>query len=131
MWESGITVMEIADCAANLPVDSAVVRAVNPDYAWTVEAMLIAAAVDEMRDFHFHTLKHWGVKNLKRPDPIQRPGVKKNDDVEVDQVGASEGFESFAEADEWYERLFPGRLDPTTPQRRLPPRDSRGRFTKT
>lgn len=37
----GYSVLEIADFAANLPVDSAVARAVDPDWAVTTETLLL------------------------------------------------------------------------------------------
>lgn len=128
----GTPMSDVAAMAAHLPPDSATMRAIDPDHMWSPEAQLCAAAVDEIREMQWLLLKRWGQKAVKRPDPIPRPGVQPNQDVDV--VGANAGFDSWDDMAAWYAELnlTPSGADPTprsAPTER--PRDARGRFVKT
>lgn len=50
-------------------------RKINPDWQWTLDNQLHAAAVDELRVVVWQQTKD-GQKGRKQPKPISRPGVK-------------------------------------------------------
>lgn len=82
--------------AANLPKDgsSAMYRAINPDWQWTLDAQLLALQADYLAWLRWAKTKD-GSKGRKQPKPIPRPGVKdekpKNDRfAEVEGLPKSE-----------------------------------------
>lgn len=63
--------------------DSALNRALDPDWYWrAVEPNLLAAAVDMLRILAWQQTKD-GQKNRKQPKPIPRPGVGPKKDPNV------------------------------------------------
>jgi len=55
--------------------DSALSRALDPDWHWrTIEPNLLAAVVDILRIMAWQNTKD-GSKNRRRPKPVPRPGV--------------------------------------------------------
>lgn len=59
----------------HLPQDSALARAVQPDASpWTLEAQLLAEAVDGVRWLQWSKTKD-AERNRNRPKPFPRPGV--------------------------------------------------------
>jgi len=90
----------LLDLIDGLSPQAAVWRSIDPDMVWTLDAMLLAALVDEIRvlRWEFERVNFKG-KALK-PEPVPRPGVKPP--VEKSVIGAGEGFETIADFDAWY-----------------------------
>jgi hypothetical protein len=89
MYDAGVPLLDIADCAANLPVDSAVYRTLNPDWEWGLREQLLALLVDEERQSQALAMRLAGVKGVRDPKPIPRPGVTPEKDDTVLGGGAS------------------------------------------
>jgi hypothetical protein len=63
----------------------------GPDAAWTLDNQLAAAMVDTLNDWIWvYQMYHLGKGQPKpqRPQPIDRPGVKKRKDRDVQQIGS-------------------------------------------
>lgn len=98
-------IFEAADMAANLPRDgsSAVFRAANPDWQWTLDAQLLALNADYLAWIRWKDTKD-GSKNRKPPKPIQRPGVAKEVAEGKDRFAEVEGLPK-AEFLEWMNQM--------------------------
>lgn len=78
-------VFECADLAANLPKDgsSAVFRAINPDWQWTLDAQLAAIQADALHVLVWSKTKDAERKSPRHyPKPIPRPGAKEQPKAE-------------------------------------------------
>jgi len=76
-----VSPLALADYADALPQDAALWRSINPDHLWDLHAMLLAALVDEVRALRWEESRLAGVKGIRPPDPIVRPGVEPPKDV--------------------------------------------------
>lgn len=65
----------VLDLIDNLSPQAALWRAINPDSVWTLEAMLLAAVVDELRAYRWEFSRVNFKGRQRPPDPIPRPGV--------------------------------------------------------
>lgn len=81
---------------ACLPEDSALIRQRDPDSFWTLDRMLLASVVDELRDFQWLFASSKSKRKIPRPKPIPRPGVG----PETKKHGAGNGL-SMEEIDAW------------------------------
>lgn len=100
--------LDVADLARHLPGDSAVAQDIEPLYEWApLSTSSIVAAVNELRLLRHDLSQFLGGKY--KPELLLPEGVSglEDGDTEVDQIGANEGFDSFAEADSWYRERFP------------------------
>lgn len=105
LWSAGMSLFDIADCAENLPAESATARALDPEYEWRpLAAQVVIAATNELRLLRADVIRALGGKS--KPDLIRPPSATA-EDVDIKRIGASDGFESFAEADAWYRAHFP------------------------
>lgn len=88
---------------AHLPPDSAVARAIRPpepDDVWTLDAQLLAEAVDRLGLIMAYSQATFtGRRRAMPPDPIQRPGVDPKAGME--QM-AGDVFETPEAFDAWY-----------------------------
>ena len=90
----------LSELAVNLPAEGALHRAANPDWQWDIHAHLAAAQIDILQMLRWEAAKLAGAKPGKKPEPVERPGVKPNKDVKT--IGKGEGFESIEDFDAWY-----------------------------
>lgn len=107
LHESGVPLLDIAAMAAHLPPDCATYRAVRPpepDDIWTLEAQLLAAAVDLLgQSVALSSATFSGKKRAVPPDQIPRPGVRPKREV---QSIKGDSFDSIEEFDAWYATQF-------------------------
>lgn len=77
MYVGSESVLDVADYAVSLPPTpaSAVYRRLNPDWVWTLDAMLQAEQADSLRWMQWAKSKD-GQRNRNRPKPIPRPGKR-------------------------------------------------------
>lgn len=68
----GLTLMELADLAANLPPGCALWRATGGDIAWSIEAHLLARLEYDLRILAWQNTED-GSKGRNRPEPNQAP----------------------------------------------------------
>lgn len=94
--------------AAHLPLDCATYRAIRPpedDDVWTLEAQLLAAAVDYLGSLTaISSAQFAGKRRVNPPDQIPRPGVTARRKVETIK---GDSFDTIAEFDAWYAERFP------------------------
>lgn len=90
----------LSELAVNLPAEGALHRAANPDWQWDIHAHLAAAQIDVLQMMRWEAAKLAGAKPGRKPEPVDRPGVKPS--AEVKTIGKGEGFESIEEFDAWY-----------------------------
>ena len=87
------SVAHAAACAANMPRDSACVRAVSPVAAWSDETYLLAQIEYDLRVLAWQNSKD-GAKNRNKPKRMQTPA-----DVErIKQKAENTDFRAIAEA---------------------------------
>ena len=87
------SVAHAAACAAHMPRDSACVRAVSPEAAWSDETYLLAAIEYDLRVLAWQNSKD-GAKNRNKPKRMQTPA-----DVErIKQKAENTDFRAIAEA---------------------------------
>lgn len=101
-WET-MSPRRLANWAANLPMEGAVHRTLNPDWQWSLNEQLLAGVYDQLSYLRWEGVKIAGGKPGKAPDQMERPGVTPKKDVEV--VGASEGFDSMEDFDAVYAEI--------------------------
>lgn len=80
-----MNLLDLADLVAWLPKDSALARDVRGEEEsfWGPQEMLQASIVDELRYLQYVTMKLKGVKDIKPPKPIPRPGVHDPSDEKI------------------------------------------------
>lgn len=89
----------LLDLIDGLSPQAAYWRAVAPDRAaWGLSEQLLAELNDRFALFC------WGLGGRKgaQPKPIPRPGVEPDEEVVV--IGASRGFDSIEEFEDWYQK---------------------------
>lgn len=89
----------LLDLIDGLSPQAAYWRAVAPDRAaWGLSEQLLAELNDRF------ALLCWGLGGQKgaQPKPIPRPGVEPDEEVVV--IGASKGFDSIEEFENWYQK---------------------------
>lgn len=89
----------LLDLIDGLSPQAAYWRAVAPDRAtWGLSEQLLAELNDRFALFC------WGLGGQKgaQPKPISRPGVEPDEEVVV--IGASRGFDSIEEFENWYQK---------------------------
>ena len=98
-------IFEAADMAANLPRDgsSAIFRAINTEWQWTLDAQLLALNADYLAWLRWFKTKD-GRKGRNKPKPIPRPGVAKEASKADDRFAEAEGLprEEFME---WMKKM--------------------------
>lgn len=100
LFDRGVPLIDIAAMAANLPPDSATIRALNPpdvDDVWDLQAQLMARVADELAVISYIQSRKAGGKPSK-PKPIRRPGVRP--EKETSTFGG-EGALPIDELDAW------------------------------
>lgn len=86
------------DLVEHLPPESAIHRALNPDWQWSGEMQFLATIVDELRFGRFENRRmHGGSKERRGPDPIPRPGVTPPEDMTVYGRGSAMPMDDMAE----------------------------------
>lgn len=105
--------------AAHLPptADSAVHRALNPDWLWGLSEHLTAGVLDAL---HGANWQRGGGKG-KRPKPVQRPGLEPDSEAQTFGKGSALPLDEMAAWLGW-DRVT------SDPAPALPKRDARGRF---
>ena len=99
---------DVAALAANLPHDSAVAR-LAPLHEWAPLATgATVQVVNEVRLLRKDISDFLGGKY--KPQLIRPEGTTEvvNPDAQVDRLGANDGFDTEAEARDWYLTNFPG-----------------------
>lgn len=96
---------------------------------WGLPEQLLAGAVDALHFLQWSKTTD-GAKGRNRPKPIPRPGVTP-DETEERQIGSQPV--TLDELDDFlqWNREISGDAPLADEPRRLPPRDSRGRFIKS
>lgn len=98
--ERSVRPTALLDLIEHLPQDAAVWRAIDPDTAWDLPAMLLALLVDEVRVLRWEFERANFKGRPPQPEPIPRPGVTPK--AEVETVGKGDGFDTVAEFEAWY-----------------------------
>lgn len=75
----------------NLPPESAFIRAIAPQAAWTPGEYLLAMAVDQLAAANYQR----GGGRGTRPDPVPRPGGAPPGEVEVIHTDTFDTLEDF------------------------------------
>ena len=67
----------------HLPEESATMRALTPDWRWSLEAHLLAALIDETRVGWWVYERTTNARSRRKaPKPIERPGVEQAADAD-------------------------------------------------
>lgn len=98
--ERSVRPMALLDLIEWLPPEAAVWRSIEPDVVWGLPESLLALLVDEIRvlRWEFERVNFKG--KTKPPEPLPRPGVKPQ--TEVDVIGKGDGFDTIEEFERWY-----------------------------
>lgn len=78
---------EYVDLICHLPEESATMRALSPDWRWNLEALLLAALIDETRAGWWLYERVTTKSKRKLPKPIPRPGVEPVEDADSTTYG--------------------------------------------
>jgi len=99
--------LDVASLLAELPPGSATARAFDPSWEWgSLNTQVAVALANEVKLLRRDVIALTGGK--LRVDLIRPPSETVQDgDVERSQIGANDGFDTFAEADAWYLAHFP------------------------
>lgn len=111
LWQSGVHLLDVAALADHLPPDCAIARALNPEHEWDDLGNAVAVAtVNELRLLRADIASFAGKKS--KPQLIERPGAESSTGpAKVDQIGASDGFDSLADMRAWYIANHPDMAD--------------------
>jgi len=80
--------MHAADLAANLPIDSRCMRALEPALEWNKQDQLLAEAVNMLRLLVWLQSKD-GQKGRNRPKPIKPPKLRAQSGTHTEKEGLS------------------------------------------
>lgn len=98
--ERSIRPLALLDLIDHLTPAAAVWRAIEPDTVWGLSESLMALLVDEIRVLRWEFERVHFKGKTKPPEPLPRPGVKPQ--TEVDVIGKGDGFDTIEEFDSWY-----------------------------
>lgn len=111
--DGGLRPTALADLAVNLSPSASVWREIEPDVIWGLPEALLALLVDEIRAYRYEFGKVNRFRGMGRPpEPIERPGVKPQ--TEVDTIGKGEGFDTIEDFEAWYEGVKAGHRSAAT-----------------